>query len=82
MSAGLSAGYFRTAFRRLTGMSARAYLTAQRMRAARFYLRETSMSIKEIAAACGYQDALYFSRHYKEYWRHAPSAERTEPTGA
>lgn len=73
---GLSANHFRLVFKRAVGMSARAYLTALRMKAARVYLQETGMAIKEIAQAVGYRDALYFSRHYRAYWKAAPTKDR------
>ena len=74
---GLSANYLRDCFKRTVGMSARAYLTDLRMRAARYYLRESKRSVKQIALAVGYADALYFSRHYHAYWGTTPTADRS-----
>lgn len=73
---GLSANHFRLVFKRAVGMSARAYLTSLRMKAARVYLQETGMAIKEIAQSVGYRDPLYFSRHYRLFWKAPPTRDR------
>ncbi|MBC2601616.1 AraC family transcriptional regulator [Puniceicoccus vermicola] len=68
--------YFRDLFRRQMHESPNRYLTTLRMRAARYFLKDSVMSIKEVAARCGYTDALYFSRAYRKFWNHSPSEER------
>lgn len=73
---GLSDDHFRLVFRRFSGMSARAYLTRIRMMAARSYLERSSLSVKEIARRVGYDDALYFSRHYRKVTGRSPTEER------
>ena len=70
---GLSLWHFRKAFRRLTGNSPQGYVTALRMRAARFFLLEGRLPVKEVAAKVGYDDPLYFSRAYRRFWGHPPS---------
>lgn len=76
----LSPGHFRTLFRRQTGLSVGEYLLRLRMRHARFLLHESGKSVKEIARAVGYSDALYFSRCYRNFWGCAPTADRTRAT--
>tara|TARA_B100000614_G_C14548891_1_gene493168 strand:- start:1730 stop:2539 length:810 start_codon:yes stop_codon:yes gene_type:complete len=68
--------YFRDLFRKQMHESPNHYLTTLRMRAARYYLKDPALSIKEVAARCGYTDALYFSRAYRKYWHHTPSEGR------
>jgi AraC-like DNA-binding protein len=73
---GLSPNHFRLLFKRHCGVSAQAYLTAQRMRAARAMLQETARAVKDIAHALGYSDALFFSRHYRTFWKRTPTDDR------
>ncbi len=68
--------YFRDLFRRQIHESPNRYLTTLRMRAARYFLKDPTLSIKEVAARCGYTDALYFSRAYRKFWHHSPSQAR------
>jgi len=68
--------YFRSLFRRTTGVTPGNYLIRLRMRAARYYQHETAMRVKEVAAAVGYRDAFYFSRLYRRFWGHAPTLDR------
>lgn len=70
--AGLSPRQFRQQFAALVGTPPRQYVTALRMYDAKFRLRSTNQSVKQVALAVGYTDPLYFSRHYKQYWGHAP----------
>lgn len=72
----LSRGYFQRLFRRSTGKTPGAYLDMLRLRAARYLLAETELSIKEIAVRVGIPDALYFSRRYRSFWGHPPSIDR------
>ncbi len=67
---------FRREFLRRTGLSSAAYLHLLRMRYARFLLQDSADSIKEISAAVGFNDPLYFSRRYRSFWGHSPKKER------
>lgn len=73
---GLSPNHFRLLFKQHFGLSAQRYLTTLRMRAARALLQESARPIKEIAAATGYRDPLFFSRHYRTFWKRMPSQDR------
>ncbi|MDZ8118464.1 helix-turn-helix transcriptional regulator [Pontiella agarivorans] len=53
-------------FSREVGKTAIEYLTELRMEQAKRLLRETSLSIAEVAWASGYRDANYFSRLFKK----------------
>ena len=52
------------------------YLTEVRMNHAAKQLRNTLMSIKEIAEICGYSDQLYFSSAFKKHFHCSPRAYR------
>lgn len=72
----LNPAYLREIFRQQVHQSPNEYLTVLRMRAARYFLRQGSMSVKEVAVRTGYQDSLYFSRVYRRFWKRPPSKDR------
>ncbi len=74
--AGLHPKYFRLLFRQHTGLTPSAYLIQLRMRAARYHQHESSLRVKEVASAVGYDDPFYFSRLYRRFWGHAPTDDR------
>lgn len=74
--ADLSANHFRLLFKRQTGLSAQRYLLTLRMRAARSFLQETDLAVKQVAQAVGYRDPLYFSRLYRGFWKRWPTEDR------
>jgi len=49
------------------------YITSLRIAAAKGYLENSDKSIAEIAAAVGYENALYFSRIFKKRTGMTPS---------
>ncbi len=61
-----SGKYLSRRFRELTGVSFLDYLTACRIRHAAILLKESHKSIREVAIAVGYKDALYFSKVYRK----------------
>ncbi len=72
----LSPNYVNTLFRRRTGSTVHAWLTRQRLAAARKLLRGGALPIREVAAAVGFADPLYFSKAYRRAFGHPPSAAR------
>jgi len=54
--------HFRTAY----GVSPKQYIEQRRFKKACALLRETSQSIKEISAGCGFADVCYFSRAFQK----------------
>lgn len=76
---GMTPNYFRRLFAKALQCPPQQYIERLRMRHARYLLHEKDWPIKQVAAACGYQDALYFSRIYHRFWGHPPARERRKP---
>jgi len=72
----LSPNHFRLLFSKYVGASVRAHLLKLRMLEAMNLLRTSSLSIKEVSALVGFNDALYFSRRFREHWGIPPTAVR------
>ncbi len=72
----LSEGYFCQLFREVTGRTAIEYLNRLRIDKAEKLLRKTSLSVTEVASACGFDDANYFSRMFKKIKGENPQAVR------
>lgn len=78
---GLSPSHLSAQFRETTGGGPGAYHTSLRMSRARSLLDTTSMSVAEVAAATGYADPLYFSRHFRRRHAMSPSEYRAQHKG-
>jgi transcriptional regulator GlxA family with amidase domain len=63
--ANISTSHFFALFKRQTGCAPMGYFTRLRMQHACRLLDGTSASVKEVAAALGYEDPFYFSRVFK-----------------
>ncbi|MBC2595496.1 helix-turn-helix transcriptional regulator [Ruficoccus amylovorans] len=72
---GLTPNYFRERFREAMMCTPGEYLQRLRLRRARYLIHATGWQHKRIAAEVGYADPLYFSRLYRRFWGHPPSAE-------
>jgi AraC-like DNA-binding protein len=73
---GLSRTQFFRLFRRQTGLSPQHYVLEARMNQARSLLRESGLSIGEIAETLGYPDSHFFSRLFKRHHGKSPSRYR------
>jgi AraC-like DNA-binding protein len=78
----LSPSHFFALFKRHTGCPPMDYFTRLRMRRACRLLASTSASVKEAAAALGYDDPFYFSRVFKAVNKVAPSVYRRSARAA
>lgn len=56
-------------------------LLASRMNAARYYLQHTELTVREIAALCGYEDDVVFMRLFKGRLGVTPTEYRGHITG-
>ena len=75
-SAGLSRSHFAQRYRDLTGYAPMRHFTQFKMEAACHLLDTTQQSIKQVAAALGYDDPLYFSRVFRRVVGVSPRAYR------
>lgn len=74
--AGCSRGHFTRRFQELEGMSPHEFIIRQKMRLAVRLLQTTVASVKEISAACGFEDTSYFCKVFKQYHGTAPGNYR------
>lgn len=72
----ISPSHYFALFKRHTGRAPMDYFTRLRMEKARCLLDTTVSSVKEVAAALGYDDPFYFSRVFKSVNQLAPSNYR------
>jgi AraC-like DNA-binding protein len=72
----VSASHYSALFKRWTGSPPIDYFIQLRMRHACQLFDYTSLNVKEVAAALGYDDPFYFSRTFKAINRIAPSEYR------
>jgi transcriptional regulator GlxA family with amidase domain len=74
--ANVSPSHFFALFKKRTGCPPMDYFTRLRMSHAGRLLGTTSASVKEVAAALGYDDPFYFSRVFKSVHQIPPSRYR------
>lgn len=68
--------YFCRKFKKHTGLTIMKYIQILRMEKARKLLVETTLSVQDIAADCGFSDAAYFNNCFKKLYRITPSQMR------
>lgn len=74
----LNPDYLSRIFKKETGMNIKEYITEQKMRAARGFLRTTGLPVSYIAAKMGYCNFSHFSFTYKKVMGRTPQEERFE----
>jgi len=74
--AGLSRRQIERLFKRHLGYAPKKYYLQARLRRSRELLLQTSMSILDIATACGFRSPHHFSKCYRAHFGLPPSAER------
>jgi transcriptional regulator GlxA family with amidase domain len=74
--ANVSLSHYFALFKRLTGSTPIDYFIRLRMERARKMLETTTLTVKEVAAALGYDDPFYFSRVFKSINQLAPTDYR------
>ena len=72
----LSARHLERLFRTYLGDTPIAYYRKLRLRRARHLLRQTHMGVLEVATACGFVSAPYFSRAYRDHFGCSPRDDR------
>jgi AraC family transcriptional regulator len=63
---GLSVNHFVRSFRQSTGTTPHRWLMSQRMRVAMQLMKETHLTLAEIASACGFSDQSHLTRVFSE----------------
>jgi AraC-like DNA-binding protein len=76
-AAGLSAAQLDRAMHKALGVSPKQYLQRVRVEQASTFLATTSMSLSEIAVACGYYDQSQFTRHFHSMIGMTPARYRS-----
>ncbi|OUM97505.1 MAG: DNA-binding protein [Thermobacillus sp. ZCTH02-B1] len=86
----MSRSYFQKLYRELFGISVLNDIIQNRLEYAMYRLKNTSDSIRDIAAQCGYENDVHFMRQFKKYIGLTPGefryqgrrsgSRRTEPT--
>ena len=76
----LSRSYASSLFKEQTGCGIFEYLNAVRIDRACTMLRDTGLSLAEIAQRCGFEDQSYFPRVFKKAMRLSPMQYRKNPT--
>jgi len=74
--AGVSPQYLDRLFKRSHGVSPIQYLWRLRAEKGAFLLRQTGLTVAEIAYQCGYKNPFHFSRHIKLKYGYSPSGLR------
>ena len=75
-SLGWSSRHFISKFEEITGLTPKAQARRWRFHKARRYLDQTSLSLAEVAALCGYSDQSHLTREFRELGSCTPAAYR------
>ena len=78
---GLSPSRLSHLFKRETGMSLQQAADQARVRQAKHLLAYTDLPIQDVAGACGFESAFYFSRRFRRATGNSPSAFRERMRG-
>jgi len=76
----LSRAQFVRRFRAASGLAPARFMVQARLERARQLIAETDMTLSQIAQVLGYDDVYFFSRQFKQYAGHPPSALRATAT--
>lgn len=74
----INRSYLYTLFQSSLGMSPQKFLMAFRIARATELLQSTSLPVEGIAASCGYQDPLVFTKAFRQLKEMSPTAYRKE----
>ena len=76
-AAGMPVTTFSARFKKAFGFSPKAYVIQHRLRHAAHLLRNTNLTVAEVAAQVGYNDPFHFSKLFKTHLNMSPVAWRT-----
>jgi AraC family transcriptional regulator len=72
----LSPWHFSRLFKVETSISPKQYIRRFKITRAEYLLRQSFLTVKEIAAEVGFGDRSHFSRDFKMFWGQSPSEVR------
>ena len=75
-AAGITVNELRRYFKLVTGKNLADFITQARLNNSKLLLQQTDMSIKEIAAICGYEHERSFILAFQHFFQYGPSALR------
>lgn len=75
---GLSIRQLERLFRKYMGCTPTRYYQELRLERARTLLKQTSLSVLDVALACGFVSASHFSKCYREFFAKTPREERLQ----
>jgi transcriptional regulator GlxA family with amidase domain len=76
---GLTPRQMERLFSKYLGKTPTLYYRQIRLERARALLAQTTMSVTDVAVACGFVSASHFSKIYREQYDHSPKHERCQP---
>jgi AraC family transcriptional regulator len=76
--AAMSSYHFARRFKETTGVSPHAYVLGRRVERASHLLRQNLLSLKQIAAACGFSSQAHFTTSFRSLTGTTPGAFRRE----
>jgi AraC family transcriptional regulator len=76
----MSGAHFSRCFRRSFGQSPHAFVVGRRLELAARHMLETSASLSDIAARCGFADQAHLCKHFRQATGHTPAAWRRAHT--
>lgn len=79
--AGISRRQVERLFKRYVGQAPARFYLEQRLRRAQALLRQTTMTVTEIAIACGFRSTPHFSKSYRTLFGQSPSTEKDAHPG-
>lgn len=75
---GITRSHLTASFKKFMGMSPQEFLVNTRMERAAVLLRETAEPINAVAAQCGYEDSMSFSKVFKQKYLVSPKLYRQQ----
>ena len=75
-SVGLSSRQLERLFRKYMGCTPARYYLDLRLKRARALLRQTTLSVLDVAVACGFASASHFSKRYRDLFGQSPRSDR------
>ena len=77
----MSPNYFCRYFRKLTGQTPIEYLITYRLESACYALRNTDLTITDVAFACGFNDVSHFIKSFRRAYQMTPKEYRSQNGG-